>query len=57
LQQFAKTISNANIIKYDFNDLELQSLTYIELHKEILGKSVENKVNYLFLDEIQEIEK
>ncbi|MDR2846790.1 MAG: ATP-binding protein [Mycoplasmataceae bacterium] len=48
-------ISDEQIITYDFNDDELSKMSESELHKQIIVRSNKNKVNYLFLDEIQEI--
>jgi predicted AAA+ superfamily ATPase len=49
------TLKQKNIIYYDFNDIELQELTYKELYKKIIAQSKINVINYIFLDEIQEI--
>jgi predicted AAA+ superfamily ATPase len=50
-------ISTEQIISYDFNDIKLAQMNYEVLHDEIIKKAVPNKVSYLFLDEIQEIDK
>lgn len=48
-------INSSQIIDYDFNNKELAELTWKELLHQIEDKSVNNKINYVFLDEIQEI--
>jgi predicted AAA+ superfamily ATPase len=63
LLQFIDVLKNKHkvidkqIIYYDFNNLDLKRINYYELHKQILNKCVNNKINYVFLDEIQEIKK
>jgi predicted AAA+ superfamily ATPase len=52
-----KQIQESQIIKYDFNDPLLSSVTYLDLYKQILEKANKNKINYLFLDEIQEVKE
>ncbi|GMO16223.1 MAG: ATP-binding protein [Mycoplasmoidaceae bacterium] len=49
-------VQEEQIIEYDFNKLELQDLTYKELHDQIIAKSSKDKVNFLLLDEIQDID-
>ncbi|MDR2846788.1 MAG: ATP-binding protein [Mycoplasmataceae bacterium] len=49
-------VNKNQIISYDFNDLILSQLKYLELYKDIISKSSKNIINYVFLDEIQEIE-
>lgn len=49
-------ISKQQIQNYNFEDLELSKLTnYQELHSHILEKIVPDKMNYIFLDEIQNV--
>jgi predicted AAA+ superfamily ATPase len=50
-----KSISKNQIIEYDFNKIELQEIAYKELCYQIKAKAQKNKVNYVFLDEVQEI--
>ncbi|MDR2654126.1 MAG: ATP-binding protein [Mycoplasmataceae bacterium] len=58
LNQYINTFKkNENIIQFDFNDLKLKKMNYEKLYDEILKVSKRNEINYLFLDEIQEIDK
>jgi predicted AAA+ superfamily ATPase len=50
-------IQSNQIISYDFNDIKLKKHTYESLYDEILNKASNTKTNYVFLDEIQEINK
>lgn len=51
-------INNKQIQIYDFNDKSLVSqFSWESLTNSIISKSIKNKINYLFLDEIQEIKK
>jgi predicted AAA+ superfamily ATPase len=51
-------ISADQIFSYDFNDYEHNSkYNWKTLLEEIIKKSVKNTTNYIFLDEIQEIDK
>jgi predicted AAA+ superfamily ATPase len=51
------SIKSSQIIDYNFNDLDLQKLSYGELYNKIISKSTVNSSNYIFLDEIQEIKE
>lgn len=57
LNQFIKTLDKSeNIIAYDFNNPKLiTGHDHLSLYDEILSKSKKNIINYVFLDEIQEI--
>jgi predicted AAA+ superfamily ATPase len=50
-------IKPEQIIKYDFNDPNNLQLTYLEIYNTIIKKAVKNKMNYVFLDEVQEIKE
>lgn len=50
-------ISKSNIISYDFNEPEFSQYSYMKLYKEIIRKSNKMQINYIFLDEIQEIDE
>jgi predicted AAA+ superfamily ATPase len=50
-------ISKSNIISYDFNEPKFSQYSYMKLYKEIVKKSNKTQINYIFLDEIQEIDK
>jgi len=54
--ELQKENNKDNFIEINFNDLEFAKMSYEQLHKFILQKST-NSNNYLFLDEIQEIDK
>jgi predicted AAA+ superfamily ATPase len=45
------------IISYDFNDLRFRNLSYKELYSQIIQKSKNDSINYVFLDEVQDIKK
>lgn len=49
-------VADAQIHEYNFEDLETQ-LDYRVLYDEIKGKLVRGKQNYVFLDEIQNVDK
>jgi predicted AAA+ superfamily ATPase len=48
-------IENKQVIYYDFSDPLLDDVNYKLLYEEILNKSQPNDINYIFLDEIQEV--
>jgi predicted AAA+ superfamily ATPase len=45
------------IISYDFNDLRLRELNYKELYDQVVGSAKANLINYVFLDEVQDIKR
>jgi predicted AAA+ superfamily ATPase len=45
------------ILQYDFNDPKFAKMTYMELYDDVLAKANKANINYLFLDEIQEIKQ
>jgi predicted AAA+ superfamily ATPase len=49
------SIAEQQIMYYDFNDILLSSMSNLELYNDIINKSINDKVNYLLLNEIQEI--
>ncbi|MDD4921936.1 MAG: AAA family ATPase, partial [Bacteroidales bacterium] len=56
MELIRKDDSTANIIYINKEDVEFADMeTYKELNDYILSKSVEHKINYIFVDEIQEI--
>jgi predicted AAA+ superfamily ATPase len=48
-------IKDKQILSYDFNDPMLTKISYLDLYNEIINKSNKNTINYILLDEIQEI--
>jgi predicted AAA+ superfamily ATPase len=63
LRQFKNKIINDfnikdnQIIEYNFNNPKFEKYIYMELYDEIINKSQPSVTNYIFLDEIQDIEK
>jgi predicted AAA+ superfamily ATPase len=63
LKQFQNFLTNKYSINkkciqmFNFNVLENAKLTYIEIYDLIIKKSIVGSINYIFLDEIQEIDK
>jgi predicted AAA+ superfamily ATPase len=49
-------VNENQILSYDFNDLKLAKLNFENLYDKILSEANKNDINYLFLDEIQEID-
>jgi predicted AAA+ superfamily ATPase len=48
-------IDNEQIIEYDFSNPKFEVLSYMELYDQIIKKAHKKKINYVFLDEIQDI--
>jgi predicted AAA+ superfamily ATPase len=48
-------IKSSQIIEFDFSDDRLSRMTESQVHDSIISKSDKSKMNYVFLDEIQEI--
>ncbi|MDR2568597.1 MAG: ATP-binding protein [Mycoplasmataceae bacterium] len=55
LEQFKQTLKNEHIIEFNFNDPNFSELTAVELYNIILEKSLHQRINYVLLDEVQEI--
>jgi predicted AAA+ superfamily ATPase len=51
-----ETLKDENVIEFDFNNIFMKKVSYIELQELIVSKADDKKTNYLFLDEVQEIE-
>ncbi|MDR3329916.1 MAG: ATP-binding protein [Mycoplasmataceae bacterium] len=55
--QHQQHVTSKQIIDYDFSDEKFANLDRTSLHKAILGRAIKNKINYVILDEIQEIKE
>lgn len=52
-----KNVDDEQILNYFFNSMEYEDMTTKELYLELKSKIIQSKKTYLFLDEIQEIER
>jgi predicted AAA+ superfamily ATPase len=63
LKQFKNKISDdfqieeSRIFEYNFNKPKFEKYTYMQLYNEIIEKADKDEINYVFLDEIQEIKE